>query len=188
MIGNDLIDFKAASKNSRLLNARFRKKAFTPGEEKFIDESDYPEKTFWTIWSMKEAAYKARQRETNSPPKLNPVKFECFPSDDLKSGIVRAFGKIYHSKTQFSKIYIHSIASAEDNIQFFLKFYSKNSDYKARFSSLISRKFLPGIEISVEKNTFKIPSFHLKDSTGTLPVSISHDGNLAALVFPLIKS
>ncbi len=187
MIGNDLIDLVTARKNSRLKNSRFRKKIFTAREENIIDKNNDPEATFWLLWSMKEAAYKIHQQETNSAPRLNPVKFECFPSEDRKTGKVMAFGKNYFTRTQFLEGFIHSIASAEKEMNYLQKNYLKSSDYKGRFSAFISKELALNTKLSIEKNEYHIPYFRQEKSAEKLPVSISHDGNLAALVFPLIK-
>lgn len=188
MIGNDLIDMKLAARNSRLHNSRFRKKVFSDRENRIINNSENAEESFWLLWSMKEAAYKVHQRQTNSAPKLNPLQFECFPSEEEKSGNVKAFGKDYFIKFRIAGNYLFTLASTEKDLKVLQKNYPENSNYKAAFSAHVSEYMKLKNILSIEKNEYRIPFFHQKKSDKKLPVSISHDGNLVWLVFPLIKS
>lgn len=188
MIGNDLIDLEQAAKNSRLQNSRFRKKVFSDRENIIIHNSENAEKSFWLLWSMKEAAYKAHQRQTNSAPTLNPLQFKCFPSEDQKSGKVITFGNEYFIKSRIAENYLFTIASAEKNLKVLQKNYPKNGNYKAAFSAHVSEYLKLKNILSLEKNQYRIPYFSHSNSEKKLPVSISHDGDLVWLVFPLIKS
>lgn len=188
MIGNDLIYLERAAKNSRLHNFRFRKKVFTKSENKTIHTSENQEESFWLLWSMKEAAYKAHQRIRNTAPKLNPIDFECLPTVDKRSGRVKVFGYYYHTQSQISGNYIYTIASAEKDLKIIQKTFPKDCYYKKQFSEYVSAQIEEYPGLFIEKNEHRIPFFHQKNSNKKLPVSISHDGDLVWLVFPLIKS
>lgn len=188
MIGNDLIEIEKAFSNSRLHNFRFRKKVFTASEEKIIDSSENRELTFWILWSMKEAAYKVHQRLTKAAPKLNPFAFECSISSDYNSGTVKIGECHYFVKIRISEKHIHTVATADKNLTFLHKFYQVGQDYKKLFSEYISEELKLSEPVSVTKDKSRIPSFQNKNSKEKMPLSISHDGKYAALVFPLINS
>lgn len=187
MIGNDLIAIENAFSNSRLHNLRFRKKVFTTSEEKVIDAAENRELAFWILWSMKEAAYKAHQRLLNLEPKLNPFAFNCVPNQNFSEGRVVVGSDNYFTKTFISKNHIHSIATSKKEVGFLQNYYPVNANYKSLFSEYISEKLKLTESMDVIKTEFGIPCFQIKNSVEKFALSISHDGNYAALVFPLIK-
>ena len=58
MIGNDIIDIAYTKQTTNWRRRGFLDKVFHPKEQEFIKASDSQFNTVWTLWSMKESAYK----------------------------------------------------------------------------------------------------------------------------------
>lgn len=76
MIGNDIVDRAQARRDSNWQRSGFLDKLFTPSEQQLIQRASDPECLVWTLWSMKESAYKAQTRQTGKRV-FNPVKISC---------------------------------------------------------------------------------------------------------------
>lgn len=112
MIGNDVIDLSLATAESNWRRKGYLEKIFTPREQQFIKNSDNPDLTVWKLWSRKESAYKIFNRITGNRV-YNPIRFECLDDSDL--GIVCFENTLYFTQTQYTKNYIHTIATSLAN-------------------------------------------------------------------------
>ena len=77
MVGNDIVDIKLAKAQSNWQRPRYLDKLFTNQEQKLILSAYEPTIMVWTLWSMKEAAYKL-YTQINPGRFYNPKAFECF--------------------------------------------------------------------------------------------------------------
>ncbi|MGV3459374.1 MAG: 4'-phosphopantetheinyl transferase family protein [Flavobacterium sp.] len=113
MIGNDVVDIAAARKESNIWRKGWQEKLFTVGEQTYISQSSDAERAVWLLWSMKEAAYKAWNRQTGIrafiPQKLECVIEQCSATD--ASGTVKIQGFSYVSKSFFLAGVIHTIVA-----------------------------------------------------------------------------
>lgn len=57
--GNDVVDLKHADSERSLADERFFLRVFAPSERSLILGANCPHTMLWTIWALKEAAYKA---------------------------------------------------------------------------------------------------------------------------------
>ena len=74
--GNDLVDLRAVSGPPRSENRRFLRRVLTREEQEFVAKSASPERMLWSLWSGKEAAFKAFSR-TDPGLAFSPVSFAC---------------------------------------------------------------------------------------------------------------
>lgn len=99
MIGNDIVDFVQAHKDSNWRRRGWLDKIFVPEEQKWIENTDNPDHMVWLLWSMKEAVYKAHQRTLQHAPRYNPKSFVCSSlattNSFLKTGQSQSKGRIY---------------------------------------------------------------------------------------------
>ena len=113
MIGNDVVDLEMAAKQSNWRRKGFLEKVFLSHEKEIITVSLEPEFTVWLLWSMKEAAYKAHQREFNLPARLNwhilSCKLQEF-EENSASGEVDVEGETYFTTSKITLAYIHTSA------------------------------------------------------------------------------
>ena len=186
MIGNDIIDLTLARSQNKAGNRRFLSKVFTAEESSIITKDKDPELILWILWAMKESAYKAHQRVLGLPRKLNPKDFECFVDKSQKHGHVNIDNCKYTVQIEETAGFIHCYTIGPE---VFKKIYTNFSEPKTNFLKDFSSQFkLNGAEYKIEKDRFGIPSLKSSCKEKTLPVSISHHGNFAAFLIPLINS
>lgn len=116
MIGNDVIDLLQSRKESNWQRKGLIEKLFTAEEQLLIATTVNPELMLWTLWSMKEAAYKVYNRKTKIRAYI-PKKLVCsIKPENLNlesgnfNGNVICSGNIYYTKTILSADSIHTIA------------------------------------------------------------------------------
>jgi phosphopantetheinyl transferase (holo-ACP synthase) len=175
MIGNDIIDLEASRKESNWQRDGWVQKIFTGDEQKYIYLSVEPELMVWLMWSMKEAAYKIRNRMTRQTF-YAPQKFVCsniLLERSEASGNV-TFGNIRMiTNSSISKDYIHTTAIMEDNprtINAYIGDTAKNKTPALGRPVLFKDK--EGLPYLFEPLSGKISA-----------VSVSHHGRFEAIVF-----
>ena len=112
MIGNDVIDLQQSRQESNWQRRGFIEKLFTANEQLLIANDPDPETLVWTLWSMKEAAYKVYNRQTKIREYI-PQKLVCTiisKNDYYSTGQVICNGNSFYTKTILSKEKIHTIA------------------------------------------------------------------------------
>lgn len=116
MTGNDLVDLKAASKESNWKRKGFLIKLFNENEQALIHAALVPEEMVWLLWSMKEAAYKIYNKRSGIRA-YAPLKLNCEITAEQSSsylGVVRIAAAVYHTKsTIITGDYIHTIAAEQ---------------------------------------------------------------------------
>ncbi|WP_395048576.1 4'-phosphopantetheinyl transferase superfamily protein [Flavobacterium sp.] len=163
MIGNDIVDLALAQKESNWKRKGFLDKIFTKNEQLQISNAENSEVMVWNLWSMKEAAYKIYNRQTQIRG-YYPLQLECFYLEII-NGI--AFGKVvikesvYYTKTEVTSQFINTIAVEN----------SKDFD---KIKTLENRN-------NIKKNN-GIPSYFENETFGSKPVSISHHGRFEQII------
>lgn len=118
MIGNDLVDLQAASRESRCSRKGYLEKLFAESEQIMIKTSNHPDMCIWTLWSMKESAYKIHSRKTGgrkfAPTKLLTSGLEI--NGEEITGLIKTEGSVYYTKTWIRTNYIYSIAAESSDV------------------------------------------------------------------------
>jgi phosphopantetheinyl transferase (holo-ACP synthase) len=111
MIGNDVVDLILAKKESNWKRRGFLDKIFTADEQQLIASATDSEIMVWTLWTMKEAAYKIYNRESGIRAFI-PLKIQCAVDiyTSRHQGIVTIDDKQYITRSGISKDFIHTIA------------------------------------------------------------------------------
>lgn len=112
MIGNDVVDISQSRLESNWQRPGFIQKIFTDDEQRCITNTNDPEILIWSLWSMKEAAYKIYNRQTGIR-KYIPKKLECtilYKGNTYCTGQVICFDNLYYTKTLITNDSIHTIA------------------------------------------------------------------------------
>ena len=194
MIGNDIVDRAQAKRESNWQRRGFLDKLFTPSEQQLIRRADDPECLVWTLWSMKESAYKATTRKTGKRV-FNPTKISCTLetcSDELADGLVVYEGE-YRTRSFITPDYIASVAFSVHNCpipdQVIIPF--ERSDYQHQSAQLrasvlehyatVSPVSNEGLHIGSDKhgNPALISKNSLQE-TVCVPISLSHHGHYGA--------
>lgn len=76
MIGNDIIDLDLAKQESNWQRKGYLNKIMTTSEQELIQNSQNPNVMVWYLWSLKEAAYKIYNRQTQIRGFI-PLLLEC---------------------------------------------------------------------------------------------------------------
>jgi phosphopantetheinyl transferase (holo-ACP synthase) len=161
MIGNDIIDLDLANRESNWQRKGYLNKIMTTGEQELIHNAQNPHEMVWYLWSLKEAAYKIYNRQTQHRGFI-PLRLEC---KEFEWNGTEHYAKVYcgihefWTQTRITKSCIDTIAVGEkDNLKKVVSLHSK-----------------AGIE---KKNgiPFRIVDAVLK------PVSISHHGRYERIV------
>ncbi|MCM8570101.1 4'-phosphopantetheinyl transferase superfamily protein [Gramella jeungdoensis] len=186
MIGNDIIDVRLILSERKSENQRFMAKVFTEEERSMIEKADDPETSLWLFWSIKEAAYKAHQRNFDLSRTLNPFSFKCKLKASGKEGTVEVDGFTYDVQLELNSEYIHCHTSSQT---VFKKIYRKYKPTKEEILKEICTSLdLKSRNFRIEKDSNGIPSLVDPHTTKKLPFSLSHHGNFTAFVIPLINS
>lgn len=118
MIGNDLVDLTAAAKESHWQRQGYLQKLYNSAEQSAILAAGKPDEYIWTLWSMKEAAYKIHSRRTGdrkfAPVKLEASDLQIHGSETI--GMIRTEQSHYYTKTIIRKKYIYSIAAENPDL------------------------------------------------------------------------
>lgn len=121
MIGNDVVDLKAAENESNWRRKGFLKKVFTDRERDLFSSFEDQHLMVWLLWSMKEAAYKARQRQFGLSRSLDWHSLECsIEKITFKNafGEVKVGGISYFTASDITSERVHTSAGIHKNIPF----------------------------------------------------------------------
>lgn len=184
MIGNDIVDFRQAAKDSNWKRPRFIDKVFTQTEQSIILSSQNQDQMVWLLWSMKEAAYKAHVRDTELPF-FNPKRIQC-QLGLHNEGVVCIDEKIYNLKSIITTEYVHSIATKTDctcpEIHLFKLPKAHQSEMvRVKLANQISLKKGNGFSgIKIKKSKIGVPNVFINDQQIFEALSISHHGAYGA--------
>jgi phosphopantetheinyl transferase (holo-ACP synthase) len=172
-LGNDIIDWKTAKIQLQKLRPRALEKLFNPSEIEFIQHHEWPVLAYWQLWSAKESAYKAWQREVGAKPVFNPMAFKCQKTDDSGFSVSKGqFRCKVTIKTTSNYIYAALVSKKERLVS---KVFQSPLEYQAFINLLKDKNWHP------EKDDNAIPYFRHKTLNTTLPVSLTHDKEWHAL-------
>lgn len=192
MIGNDVVDLQLAARESNWRRQGFLQKVFTAAEQKYITASKDPNVMVWLLWSMKEAVYKAHQRQYDLPPRLNWRLQECELqqySSAGASGKVIIEDKEYYTTSEITSEFIHTSAenSREKRAEYAI-FEAPSSEAKAALIKRVSDFFsLEPAQLQLQKDAFGMPFLSLNKFSLFDRFSLSGHGRFSAYILSLIN-
>lgn len=85
-VGVDVVDVTAPRARDRAADTRFLDRVFTEEERERIRASDLRDRTLWTLWAAKEAAFKVVSKLLGSPPVFRHADFQVLgaPGEPLR--------------------------------------------------------------------------------------------------------
>lgn len=159
MIGNDVVDIQLARLESNPERKGYMDKIFTPAEQDCILQYYDKEIMLWVLWSMKEAAYKAYNRQTGHRAYI-PLKLECHITSigyDIK-GYVCCNDTVFITRTTVEDEIITTIAVL--NLPF--------------------NKIKVFNNVNVIKDNFGLP--YISTITDNIVASVSHHGRAEQII------
>lgn len=191
MIGNDVVDLHLATMESNWHRPRFLSKIFSKKERLLITSAPNKTSMVWRLWTMKEAAYKAHQRQFNLGTKFNPTAFECSLASE-KKGTVHINSQSYKTHTVRKLNFVYSEAKAmgiNRAVYSELKENNNSKNIKDELNCYLSQQInraLGPIEIKKDKNGIPWVFFHQRKQE--IPFSISHHGRFSMFSCSILGS
>lgn len=187
MIGNDIIDLNLARTQSNWKRPGFLQKLFNSEEQQFILNAKNSEFQVWLFWSMKEAVYKAAQRQYNLDRFFGPQQFVC-SQIEVNSGEARGVVSFKDSVFRTSSVFTsHKIHTYSSNTEFSLISEAKNSRFSL-LQKVSEQADIPLKHLNISNNKWGIPYFTYCGDNLQIPFSLSHHGRYSAYAFSLIMS
>lgn len=190
MIGNDVVDLTAAVGESDWRRKGFLKKVFTHRERQEIFQAEDQHQMVWLLWSMKEAAYKARQRTFSLPRLLDWQSLECSVSNlsaKKAAGSVKTSHSHFFTTTDLFRNVIHTTAANSPNSTLKKVVLEGSSDAtKKALLKLVATNFSVSVsELSIIKNTFGVPAIRYQNKVLFDRFSLSDHGRFAGFSLSL---
>lgn len=190
MIGNDVVDLKLAQQRPKRDLHRFLNKIFSNNEKVLIFQNENQELLIWLFWSMKEAAYKAHQRQFNLERRYNPLFFECslsFLGENEAKGSVLAGNNKYATRSFFDFEKVYSIANFSKIENFIYEMLQDSSEaMKSKFLQQVSEaENIPKQSLSIAYNEHRVPQLCHEAKNILIPFSFSHHGRFSGFAFAL---
>ncbi|GAB3967027.1 4'-phosphopantetheinyl transferase superfamily protein [Spirosoma terrae] len=195
MIGNDIVDLERARVESNWQRSGFLGKLFTADEQRLIQSSTDPGLMVWTLWSMKESAYKLIVRRTGRPF-FAPQKLVCYVTELDQHTLAGSvfYQQEYTVTTVITPHYVASVALATPKKTPFVHqiVTFDDVDYQHQHEGIrqVLKQFLsckivtPVSDIVIRKNDIGVPSISLGDGQ-CIPISLSHHGHYGAFAMPV---
>ncbi|WP_420151665.1 4'-phosphopantetheinyl transferase family protein [Spirosoma sp.] len=195
MIGNDIVDLNLARQQSNWRRRGYLDKLFTHSEQELIRSATDPDLMIWTLWSMKESAYKLIVRET-SEPFFAPEKLVC-QLVKIHSGTIEGsvfYQKSYPAWSIITTSYVASLAFLPDSglraDHEIVTFDRTDYQYQhTRIREKIKQHYatcfsVPESSIQIQKNEKDVPMLMITDFSGAIirqqAISLSHHGQYGA--------
>ncbi|NRB59648.1 MAG: 4-phosphopantetheinyl transferase family protein [Winogradskyella sp.] len=185
MLGNDIVDVELANIQSNWRRPRYLDKLFTTEEHNYIKSSSNASTMVWTLWSMKEAAYKL-YTQLRPSRFYNPKSFVCHLKDHNE-----VIYKDFHCyvNTEITSNYILSEASFECSeisskiIQFEIHVSQNQSEFlqEQLFKVLNDVLQIDKKGFIFQKDCFGIPKVTFDNKE--INVSLSHHGRFGAIAY-----
>ena len=188
MIGNDIVNLTIVNAESNWKRKGYLNKIYSSTEQELIASSLHPDEMVWTLWSMKEASYKANNRITKIR-EYAPSKIFCsihLVSENIYYGFTNYNDLKFHTRTYVCKDYIHTIALYDsecfkDVKEMIIK------DYPVNYIDYVHKNNYLALSESITKDEFGVPNLYNSLTNTTRPISISHHGNLLSIVINEVK-
>lgn len=190
MIGNDIVDLYVAAKESNWRRKGFLEKVFSKEEQVIIAKAPCKHQMVWLLWSFKEAAYKAHQRNFGHVPVLNWHRQKCHLktlSENTASGRVEIEGSDYKISSDITPEYIHTIATSAESFIFKSVVSEGSGDTaKKRLLEKVSQGYAVSPEkLTVKKTSLGIPYIQYGNQTLCTEFSLSDHGRYSAFSLSL---
>lgn len=202
MIGNDIVDLKQSPPNWK--RPRFLEKVFTKKEHALIfssalsaDRSENQHKMMWSLWSMKEAAYKCHVQQFGERF-FNPKRLECELISGLSvgkveaEGIVRIDNEVYYTNSTITEDYVYTIANlSKQNAVNSSVFKIENPSHSTQ-SSMLKQYFIKSVSesrqiepdaLKIEKTAIGVPQLFNTSEQLDMQFSLTHCGRFSGFAY-----
>ena len=180
-IGNDIVDLNDPQAQGKENNLAFLSRVFSSAEQRLISESSAPHVMLWTLWSIKEASFKAAQKLL-SDIRFIPKKFLC--------EIVEAKSAQWHCcyssacfnvQVTTTNDYVHAVAVNEASFFVSAVLLEKCEENASNAVRVLALRLLAELGVLADAVRHKPPRFYRNETEiEDWDVSLSHDGRFIA--------
>jgi len=206
-IGNDIVDLTNIAARDKSKDTLFLKRVFLPTEESLIVGNVKPDTVLWTLWSAKEAAYKAvmkaNMKVSSSPRRYRVIlpdmyEIQLKKSTSFKGWVETPEGTVFLT-TMVTSQFVHSlciypIGPIPKDLIWQIKPCPPEQDASLYIRHLAGKKLafhyhLPASfwKITERKEGFP-PLVYFREKLTPIEISLSHDGRFVAFSLLLSKS
>ena len=199
MIGNDIVDLHYAAQYHNWRRPGYLNKVFTGEERARIENSTTPDLLVWTLWSVKESAYKLgaqRGAERKYAPKQLVTEYLRRQADGAVVYSVCYEGNRCRVLVEQNAEYVHSVAlpwktNREDlriglvDLPFDDLDQQRSNLRQALYHDYVVRTGTASGNFSVQKGAQAVPSLFYNSQRLNLPLSLSHHGRFGAFAYLL---
>lgn len=212
-IGNDIVDLTDHHARGKSRDTRFIERVFTKYEQEYIVHDTNPDVALWSLWSGKEAAYKAVSKihtHATAAPRRYEVYFDntnisVDENSDFVAGIVATPYDPVYIRLYPREKYVHCVGIAGNRtalnetimeVHKFCDSHKKTSGSHESVSLLMRKRAIERLSslLNVKSGDVIIPRsesdrgqgppvVHVKGRKAKTDISLSHDGNFAAFAF-----
>ena len=173
MIGNDIVDLAKAKRDTFIFRPRYLDKLCSREEVNLVRSSSNSIQTFWRLWTMKETAYKAYQRQFSFGAKYNPFAFSSQLIDE-EVGIVSYQNHTLITRSFKTDKFMYSEVSHSEVHN---TFFGSTAAFLSHLKTEFQLAFPPIVSTSVEG----LPM--LKLNQDSIPFSKTHHGHFQAFQY-----
>lgn len=180
-IGNDIVDLNDPQAKSKENNLAFLSRIFSSAEQRLISESSAPHVMLWTLWSIKEASFKAAQKLLSNI-RFIPKKFSCEIIEAKSARWLCYYNSAcFNVHVTTTSDYVHAVAV--NDASFFLSaVLLENCEENASNTvRVLALRLLAELGVLADAIRHKPPRFYRNETEiEGWDVSLSHDGRFIA--------
>jgi len=199
MLGNDVVDLADAETLVSALHPRFDARVFTAAERDAIAQSTSANELRWSFWAAKESAYKL-MRKIDCKVIFSPQKF-CVHLDAWGAGTVAFVEQLFSVQVSRVDFALHAVCTLQNDTH--CAWISKVAEIEALKavdetqlspSDAVRRLAMQEVakvqdwdltQLSVEKNSARIPGFCYAQERLAASLSLAHHGRYVAFACAL---
>ncbi len=197
MIGNDIVDLHHAVQHHNWRRPGYVEKVFTIAERDQIAQSQTPDRLVWTLWSVKESAYKLSMQAgavRKYAPKQIEAQLVTVEDDGVASYSAHYEGQKCRVLVEQTASYVHSVALPwmmsgnkirTRQMQLSSNELTEQRSYlrQALYRDYATQSETRWEEYSLQKNTEGVPILIYGGEQLQLPLSFSHHGRFGTFAY-----
>ncbi len=191
MVGNDVVDLGDREVLEGPAHPGFDARVFTPGERDLLAGSRDADRTRWTLWAAKEAAFKLA-RKLDPSVVFSPRRFKVLPTAPGRAQVLHSGRRLAVRIAEAGKA-LHAVAfeprSPGPMLLFGVEALRRGSDPSRAARALAARALIE--ELGVRRRSLRfgrrgrVPTVRVEGSETGLDVSFSHHGRFVAFACQL---
>jgi len=184
MVGNDVVDLGDREARTGPAHSRFDTRVFSAGERRAIAAAQDPNRTRWSLWAAKEAAYKVAAKH-DPDTVFSPVRFTVKLQDAQRGEVTHPDGSVgvtIHATGDA----VHAVARDSDQAPVITglaapghTLHASTAVRQLALNEIAARIGVSKADLRIGKRG-RVPTLELRNSERRLDLSLSHHGRYVA--------